>query len=448
MARHGSNQEVLRGRANDGRAIWTGWRRVARYCVIGLAVLVTLPTLAAASAPRSPTFSVAISQLLVEGGTSRVTAIFTAVPTTRTQSYSICVRGTDGTSYDFPHELEQTITSSGTTFRSSRSLPAGTYRSYGCVRYADRWLTVGAGATFTVGTPATSPSPTATPTASASATAVPTTAPPTAPPAAPTPAPTAAQNSGQQPETASGDSGATMPVGNLPGWQQVFTEDFKTPAALGSFPGSGYDSRWFCYSGYGDTSNHGVYSPDKVLSVNGGILDWFVHTEGGAHRVAAAVARVPSTGWGQTYGRYSFRFRADTLPGYKLVPILWPDSDNWGEGEVDFPEVSQLVSNERMYANLYQRGDTSTGKPGPGTRFTSGLPANDSGWHTATIEWSPGSITYYLDGARLGTHSTGVPNTSFHLVFQVETILNGAAPADSVAGHVQLDWVTMYSRAS
>lgn len=444
MAQHGSNQELL-GRPNDGRA---RWRRVARYGAIGLAVLVTLPTLAAASSTRSPTFSVAISQLGVEGLTSRVTAVFTAVPTTRTQSYSICLRGTDGTNEDFPQQVGQTITSSGTTFRSSRSLPPGTYRAFGCVRYADRWLVVGVGTTFTVGSPESSPSAsaTATPTAPVSPTAIPA----AAPPAAPAHAPAAVHDGGQAPGAASSDtaSGAAMPVGNLPGWRQVFAEDFTTPTALGSFTGSGYKSRWFSYSGYGDTSKHGVYSPDKVLSVGGGNLDWFVHTEGGAHRVAAVVAKIPSTGWGQTYGRYSFRFRADTLPGYKMVAILWPDSDNWGEGEVDFPEVNQLVGSERMYANLYQRGNTSTGKPGPGTRFTSGLSADDSGWHTATIEWSPGSITYYLDGARLGTHTTAVPNTSFHLVFQVETILYGAAPADSVAGHVQLDWVTMYSRTS
>ncbi len=235
-------------------------------------------------------------------------------------------------------------------------------------------------------------------------------------------------------------------MGNLPGWTQVFADDFSTPVALGGFTSSSYAKRWFAYSGYKDTSGRGWYAPDKVISVSHGNLDWYVHTDNGVHDVAALVPIIPATRWGQTYGRYSFRFRADTIPGYKMVAILWPDSDNWAEGEIDFPEVTTLTTNEKIYANLYTPGNLTTHTPGPASRFTTNTPANDTGWHTATIDWAPGSLTTWLDGTRLGTFTAGVPTTSFHLVFQIETNLYGSAPAPTTTGHIQLDWVTMYSR--
>jgi len=237
---------------------------------------------------------------------------------------------------------------------------------------------------------------------------------------------------------------SAMPVGDLPGWEQVFTDDFSTPVALGSWSGSTYRTRWLGYDGFEDTSGAGRYDPDRVISVHDGTLDWYVHTADGAHRVAAMVPVNPETGWGQLYGRYSFRFRADPLPGYKLVGILWPDSDNWGEGEINFPEVGQLTPDEPIYANLFRIGDVPTGRPGEATRFTTATPASGPDWHIATIEWTPGAVTTWLDGVALGTFTQGVPDTSFHPVFQVETNLHGYPIDDAVAGHVQLDWVTMY----
>lgn len=250
------------------------------------------------------------------------------------------------------------------------------------------------------------------------------------------------------PGTADPADASVMPVGDLPGWRQIFAEDFDTPVPRGGdLASSRYARGWSGYSGFVDTSGNGWYDPERVVSVQGGVMDWYVHTADGRHRVAAMVPRVPATGWGQTYGRYSFRFRSDALPGYKLVGILWPDSDNWGEGEIDFPEVNSLESSQGMYANLYPPGDLAAGRPGEPARFATSIPANDTGWHVATIDWLPGSLTFVLDGATLGTFTQGVPSTSFHLVFQVETNLSGTPPDSSVSGHVQLDWVTMYEPA-
>ncbi len=70
---------------------------------------------------------------------------------------------------------------------------------------------------------------------------------------------------------------ATMPVGDLPGWKQIFTENFNTPVSLGNFPGRVYSAKWDVYKdGWLDTAGQlgkpYRYFPSKVVSVKKGML--------------------------------------------------------------------------------------------------------------------------------------------------------------------------------
>lgn len=227
-----------------------------------------------------------------------------------------------------------------------------------------------------------------------------------------------------------------MPTGDLPGWRQIFADDFRTPVKRGSFPGPKYRSRWSGYSGFHDTSGHGFYEPSKVLSVADGLLNFHLHSEDGVHLVAAPVPLFDGEWNGQIYGRYSVRFRADPLEGYKVAFLLWPSDNDWSEGEVDFPEGD-------LDGTFY--GASRRARLGSTVRFdgTGRLGAFDA-WHVATIEWIPGRISWYLDGARVGSTTTNVPSTSMRWTLQAETAIGEKAPADSVAGVVQVDWVTAY----
>jgi hypothetical protein len=50
---------------------------------------------------------------------------------------------------------------------------------------------------------------------------------------------------------------------------------------------------WWAYEeGWPETSRNGVYSSSRVLSIAGGVLDVSIHTEGGAHPVAAPICRM------------------------------------------------------------------------------------------------------------------------------------------------------------
>jgi len=369
-------------------------RRRAWAAVAALALGAALvPSPASAAAP---TVSGAGADVVISGTTVTATATFTSQPSSSV-TYGICVLSSSNARYDFPF-VTGPVSSSGTAYKQTRTLPIGSYWYAPCVGGTGTWNQVGPAAELKV--------------------------------------------TGVLPVTVP----AAMPVGDLPGWKQVTAEDFTTPVALGGWAASSYARPVFAYSGFADTTGRGWYDPAKVLSVKDGALDWYVHTEGGKHLVGAVVPAIPATGWGQTYGRYSMRFRADTLPGYKMVAMLWPDSDNWGEGEIDFMEVGELAAGNAIYANLYPRGNTATYTPGSPTGFRTAVRADGNGWHVATVEWAPGSVTYWLDGVKLGTTTSGVPSTRMHMVLQVETGPGLADPAATTAGHVQVDWVTQYSR--
>ncbi|MGH8967420.1 MAG: hypothetical protein ACRDXB_19120, partial [Actinomycetes bacterium] len=183
---------------------------------------------------------------------------------------------------------------------------------------------------------------------------------------------------------------APMPIGDLPGWSQVFAEDFVTDVPVGEFPGTVYGDSWRSFEdGRPDTSGNGVHMPSKVLSVRNGVLDMFVHTEDRAHLVSAAIPKVPAS----AYGRYSVRFRADLLAGYKTAWLLAPDTNEIpGYPEIGWPEgnLDETMSARRRYAGPDAGGD----------RFATSAKFTD--WHVATTTWEPGKVTFELDGRVVG----------------------------------------------
>ena len=122
------------------------------------------------------------------------------------------------------------------------------------------------------------------------------------------------------PGAVTGDTATDESELNLAGWRSTFRDDFNTPVAKGSFPDA-VSGKWGAYPApWKDTSGHGVYSPKEVVSIANGVLNEDIHTSGGVHKVAALLPKVPGTSsYGQLYGRYEVRMRADMLPGYKIA---------------------------------------------------------------------------------------------------------------------------------
>jgi hypothetical protein len=239
---------------------------------------------------------------------------------------------------------------------------------------------------------------------------------------------------------AASPSGQPPPVGDLPGWHQVFLDDFNTPVPLGSFPAA-VSSWWGAYANTAhDTTGRGRYYPEKVLSVSDGKLNMFLHTENGEHLVAAPYPKVtPAPPYGQLYGRYAVRFRADPLQGYKTSWLLWPDSGNWPyDGEIDFPE--QDLDTTVMGFVHHKGGSAGNDQDWFSTN------ARYSDWHTAVIEWTPGKVVFSLDGQVIGQTTKRIPDTPMHWVLQTETGLT-SAPDDTTQGYIQIDWVAVWARA-
>ena len=227
-------------------------------------------------------------------------------------------------------------------------------------------------------------------------------------------------------------SGEGVPLGDLPGWRQIFADDFVTNVPVGRFPAA-VSAQWGGYDGTRDTSRNGLYAPTRVVSIHDGLMDMHLHTEGGEPLVAAPMPKIP---WGRLYGRYAVRFRADPLPGYKVAWLLWPDSENWpADGEIDFPETDLTGP---MYAYMHRTGATD---PSDQDWFATG--ATMTSWHTAVIEWTPGMVRFLLDGQVIGTSTSRVPSTAMHWVLQVETSLS-TVPSAATDGHVLLDWVAVW----
>jgi len=238
-------------------------------------------------------------------------------------------------------------------------------------------------------------------------------------------------------------SGEPMPVGDIPGWHQVFSDDFTSTVPTGSFPAA-VSSTWSAYpDGWPDTSHNGTYMPSRVLSEHDGVLDMYLHTDNGVHMVAAPLPNIPGavgSAGGLLYGRYAMRFHADSIPGYKTAWLLWPDSERWpANGEIDLPEGSldSSICGFLHYQNATSGSDQAAFCPG--LTFT--------GWHTAVVEWTMSSVKFYLDGGLIGTVRSNIPSSPMHWVLQTETNNISAPPSDSAAGHVLVDWVSVYTPA-
>ena len=229
-------------------------------------------------------------------------------------------------------------------------------------------------------------------------------------------------------------SGVAMPSGDLPTWRQVFTEDFTSTVTLGSWPGA-YASKWldYTYPGSHDTNGGAEWNTVKDVSVSGGTADYYLHSENGTAYSAAILPRTAV----QTYGRYQVRFKVDAgMTDWKSAWLLWPDDDVWpAHGEIDWPEGDLTGSME---------GFMHYADPHGGQDYAASGVAFASAWHTATTEWLPGSVKYYLDGTLVGSFTKKVSGYPMHWVLQSESG-SGSRPAGS--GHIKIDWAVIYARA-
>lgn len=228
------------------------------------------------------------------------------------------------------------------------------------------------------------------------------------------------------------------------GWELVLDEDFAVDAELGSFADT-YEN-WTQYDGLQDTSRElsrprelqGHYSSARTTQVRDGVVDIRVHTVAGTPQVMALTPPAgPSWQEGQLYGRYSVRFRADPAPGFKIAWLLWPASDEWSDGEIDFPEGE-------LGGSIAGNAHDVTGTPEVNA-WSIDTGTSMVGWRTTTIEWAPGRLTFMLDDRSwTTTDARAIPTVPMRWVLQTETELLASPPDPDVQGHVHIDRVAAW----
>lgn len=360
-----------------------------------------------AAAAQAATTYRAVSSMSVNGTKVTATTTLSASSATTAEYAGVCARGPQGQNVDFTPRRTTRLTSTGIKITASQTLTAGRYTYFACLRVNGKWTNVGNVGAFTIAkTTSTTPTdPASTP--------------------APAPTPTA-------PVTGSGSTSA-MPSGTLSGWQQVWAQDFTTTAAAGSFR-STYPDIGDYGDGGKDTSGNGCYNNGANVSAHDGLADLQLRSVNGCPSGAVLVAN----NWGaQTYGRYTIRYRADAAVGYGAAFLLWPASDDWSDGEIDFPESSFTG---KQYMAAFQPGS-------PGTiAYKNQTTASWQDWHTATTEWTPGLLVFLIDGEEVGRTTKGVPTTPFKWI--VQTATDGlSTPSSSVNGHLLIDWMVASRRA-
>lgn len=223
----------------------------------------------------------------------------------------------------------------------------------------------------------------------------------------------------------------------------IFEEHFNRNAAEGTFEQT-YPNVYH-YPYWPDTTDNGTYD-SSIISVHDGLLDAHIRTTNGVHRVSAfgpclsTVQDNPvaiNCQQNQLYGRYEVRFKVDSMHGYKGAWLLWPKSEVWPrDGEIDFPEGD---FDRTISAFMHRQGGTSGSDQDV-------FPTNAvwTDWHVAVTEWAPTYVKFTLDGVVIGTSTSRIPNTPMRWVIQNETTLDGFEPADSVQGHVLVDYLKVW----
>jgi hypothetical protein len=241
-----------------------------------------------------------------------------------------------------------------------------------------------------------------------------------------------------------------MPTGNLPGWKQIFAEDFTKPAATGTM-GSDTDAGKIIYTGanntkwvtypktFLDTYERRPYRSDQVLSVHDGSLDFFLHSVDGQPAGANPSPVITGTSQYQTFGRYSARLKVDNtdLSEYYIAWLLWPYEESlWDSAESDYPElplkagVTGLHGVAHYKAGMHEKFDDPS--------------VNLHEWHTYTQDWTPLTRSYYVDDRLIYQTFRPVYQAPERWQLQTETNAWGATSLNH-SGHLLVDWVSVYS---
>jgi hypothetical protein len=210
------------------------------------------------------------------------------------------------------------------------------------------------------------------------------------------------------------------------------------PPVVENFDGTTLDpERWTAY----DYPNNRPRRSADLARVEDGhlVLEGNVNSQG--QEIGAGLA----DHFDQLYGRWEIRFRVDAGAGYGAAILLWPTSENWpDEGEIDILEVPKPPRNVGHHVAHLGPNNDQAGKA---------VNADFTTWHTVGVDWSPGQLVYYLDGAETWRAPANlVPDDLMRLALQLDEcappVYGNWIPCRDASSpptvEMEVDWVKVY----
>jgi len=231
-------------------------------------------------------------------------------------------------------------------------------------------------------------------------------------------------------------SATPQPVGQTGTWNLIFSDEFNgtaldqtkwTPGWFGTgITGPVNSGELACYD-----SKHVTVPGDGTVHLR---MDATPNTCKG-HSMPYTGALASSNGlFGYAYGYVEFRvYLPASSPGQIANwPGTWSDGQSWpADGENDTMEGLGGPACYHFHSTVGGPGSCASG--------------NYTGWHTYASNWQPGAVSYFYDGVKVGTITSGITAAKQYLVLQYT--LNSSRQA-TVPSEMLVDYVRVWTSST
>jgi beta-glucanase (GH16 family) len=174
--------------------------------------------------------------------------------------------------------------------------------------------------------------------------------------------------------------------------------------------------------------------PTDSVTVSGGQLHIVARTGLARPEFAGIVTTFGI--FAQMYGRFEIRFRMPAGHGPRTGFALWPVPSG------SLPRIDILETSDPRSVRLTNYWGNEQALRTYGDAFNVADLSN--GFHTVTLEWEPGKITWFVDGKKTFESTDGVPHQPMYLIID----LGGDPAADTnLPASLDIDYVRVYKRA-
>jgi len=231
-----------------------------------------------------------------------------------------------------------------------------------------------------------------------------------------------------------------VPTGVRGDWKLTFDDEFS---------GTSLDTAKWSTGWYGsgitpplDSAEQDCYDPAQV-SEGGGTLGLTLIRKSedcGVSDQAYTTGVVTTRGkFNFTYGFIEARVWLPAVPGNPSAAANWPDV--WADGQ-SWPEDGEIDIAEGLGGGgcAHFNGPDNPIGVGAGGPTQTGCPDGTyaGGWHVFGADWEPGIVTYYYDGADIGSVTSGITSAPMFLILSYASGDPYQAPATMTVDYMRV----------